>query len=77
MNSDELGLPLEYRALPQFFDAHEISKDTEVKNQVIEQILQKYDVKSVLDLTCGTGSQVFFLEKQDINALELILVLHF
>lgn len=32
-------------------------------NQLIEHILQKYKVKTVLDLTCGTGSQVFYLVK--------------
>lgn len=32
-------------------------------NQTIEKILRKYKVKTVLDLTCGTGSQVFWLAK--------------
>lgn len=32
-------------------------------NQLIERILQKYKAKTVLDLTCGTGSQVFYLVK--------------
>ncbi len=27
-------------------------------NEVVENILKKYKIKSVLDLTCGTGSQV-------------------
>lgn len=35
-----------------------------VINQTIENILKKYKVKTVLDLTCGTGSQVFWLEKR-------------
>lgn len=30
-------------------------------NRVIDQILKKYKAKTVLDLTCGTGSQVFWL----------------
>lgn len=33
-------------------------------NHVIEQILQRHGVKTVLDLTCGTGSQVFWLLKR-------------
>lgn len=33
-------------------------------NQTIEKILKKYKVKTVLDLTCGTGSQVFWLAKR-------------
>ena len=32
-----------------------------VINFTTEQILKKYHVKTVLDLTCGTGSQVFWL----------------
>ncbi|MDF1678860.1 MAG: methyltransferase domain-containing protein [Legionellaceae bacterium] len=30
-------------------------------NQLIEQLLKQHQVKTVLDLTCGTGSQVFYL----------------
>lgn len=33
-------------------------------NHTIEKILKKYKVKSVFDLTCGTGSQVFWLAKR-------------
>lgn len=61
MAINKLGLPLEYKKLPQYFDAWNISNDTRAKNAVIEQLLKENDVKTVLDLTCGTGSQVFFL----------------
>lgn len=44
-------------------------------NATLEKILNKYNAKTVLDLTCGTGSQVFWLTKcgfgvvgSDINA---------
>lgn len=44
-------------------------------NQSIEKILKKYKAKTVLDLSCGTGSQIFFLANKgfdivgsDINA---------
>lgn len=50
-------------------------KNSKQTNQTIENILKKYKVKTVLDLTCGTGSQVFWLAKRkydvtgsDINA---------
>jgi len=33
-------------------------------NHVIEQILQRHEVKTVLDLSCGTGSQVLWLLKR-------------
>ena len=32
-------------------------------NQLIENVLREHGVHSVLDLTCGTGSQVFYLAK--------------
>ena len=32
-------------------------------NQIVEKFLQNYDVKTVLDLSCGTGLQVFWLAK--------------
>lgn len=57
----KLGLPFEYQIAPQYFDAYNISADTDMKNGIIEGILNKYGVKTVLDLTCGTGSQVFHL----------------
>ena len=47
-------------------------------NQVIEKILRSQHVSSVLDMTCGTGSQVFYLTERgyqvmgiDINACML------
>lgn len=63
MNEQVLGLPLSYQQLSQYFDALEFSNDAESKNVVIEKLLKTYHVKTVLDLTCGTGSQVFFLAK--------------
>lgn len=40
------------------------SKD---KNQLTEKLLQAYNVQSVLDMTCGTGSQVFWLKKKGFD----------
>ena len=63
MNNKEhkLGLPLEYQQMPEYFDAHNISEQTEAKNALIEKLLKEQKVKTVLDMTCGTGSQVFYL----------------
>lgn len=36
-------------------------KNSQETNRTIDKILKKHRVKSVLDLTCGTGSQVFWL----------------
>jgi 2-polyprenyl-3-methyl-5-hydroxy-6-metoxy-1,4-benzoquinol methylase len=50
-------------------------ENSKVINHTIESILKKHQAKTVLDLTCGTGSQVFWLAKSgygvigsDINA---------
>jgi len=61
MKKTKLGLPLEYQKQPEYFDTFNIQDDTHSKNSILEKILKKYHVKTVLDLTCGTGSQVFFL----------------
>jgi ubiquinone/menaquinone biosynthesis C-methylase UbiE len=42
---------------------------TSHSNQFIEKILKKYNVKSVLDLTCGTGSQVFWLVERGYEVI--------
>lgn len=51
---------------------------SQVINQVLDEILKKQGVKTVLDMTCGTGSQVFWLARHgyhvtgsDINAAML------
>lgn len=50
-------------------------KHSTIINQTIEKILSHYNATTVLDLTCGTGSQVFWLTRRgftvvgsDINA---------
>lgn len=59
-----LGLPLEYQKMPEYFDAHNLSADTEKKNALIERLLKSKNVTTVLDMTCGTGSQVFYLHER-------------
>jgi len=51
------------------------AKNSVTINKIIEKILKKYKASTVLDMTCGTGSQVFWLIKKgfkvigsDINA---------
>ncbi len=43
---------------------HKDTTNERITNRTIEKILKKYKVKTVLDLTCGTGSQVFHLLKR-------------
>ncbi len=59
-----LGLPLEYQQMPEYFDAHNVSEETDAKNAVIERLLKEQNVNTVLDMTCGTGSQVFYLTER-------------
>ena len=63
MKNGKLGLPPEYQKRPEYFDAFNIGEDTPAKNAVIEKLLKEQKVKTVLDMTCGTGSQVFHLIK--------------
>ncbi len=64
MPKSQLGLPLEYQKFPEYFDSHNINAETAAKNALIESLLKENKVKTILDLTCGTGSQVFFLIKK-------------
>ena len=38
-------------------------------NQLVEHILQENNIKTVLDLTCGTGSQVFWLAERGFDVV--------
>lgn len=60
----KLGLPFEYQQMPEYFDAHNVNADTEAKNALIENLLKEQRVHTVLDMTCGTGSQVFYLNER-------------
>ena len=59
--SQDLGLPIFYQDYPEYFENPSIAHQSLEKNIVIESILKEHDVKTVLDMTCGTGSQVFHL----------------
>jgi 2-polyprenyl-3-methyl-5-hydroxy-6-metoxy-1,4-benzoquinol methylase len=63
MKSKDLGLPIEYQMYPEYFDSPSDIYNTNEKNEEIEKLLNKYDVKTVLDMTCGTGAQVFYLAR--------------
>jgi len=69
MNNHHLGLPLEYQQMPEYFDAHNVGADTETKNALIAKLLKEQHVKTVLDMTCGTGSQVFYLTLQGFKVI--------
>jgi ubiquinone/menaquinone biosynthesis C-methylase UbiE len=55
-------------SIPDWYDKYCIyeeaqgdSPDAITTNKLITKILKKHKTRSVLDLTCGTGSQVFWL----------------
>ncbi|HVV67741.1 MAG TPA: hypothetical protein VHE99_01705 [Gammaproteobacteria bacterium] len=52
--------PSHYNKEAKHYDAFN-EKASQATNAAIENILKKYRVKTVLDMTCGTGSQVFWL----------------
>jgi len=54
--------PSHYNKEAESYDAFN-EANTKQTNQLIEGILKKHNVKTVLDMTCGTGSQVFWLAK--------------
>lgn len=71
--------PSHYNKEAASYDAFN-EKSSEQINKLIEKILEAHKVKTVLDLTCGTGSQVFWLAKRgyrvtgaDINAKMLTI----
>ena len=52
-----------YNQQAQHYDVYN-EKNSEVINTTIEKILKQHNVQTILDLTCGTGSQVFWLTKR-------------
>jgi ubiquinone/menaquinone biosynthesis C-methylase UbiE len=69
MSKSKFGLPFEYQKYPEYFDTFSINENTDTKNKVIESLLKKHKATTVLDLTCGTGSQVFFLAKRGYKCI--------
>ncbi len=65
----KLGLPFEYQEKPEYFDAHNVNESTEAKNAFIEKQLKAHNVKTVMDMACGTGSQVFYLAKHGYEVI--------
>ncbi len=52
-----------YNKEAEYYDLFNQASSTEI-NQTLEKILAKHKVKTILDLSCGTGSQVFWLAKR-------------
>lgn len=74
--------PSHYNKEAESYDAFNEKGSGQI-NQLIGNIFKKHGVKSVLDLTCGTGSQVFSLTKMgyeivgaDINSKMLKIAMN-
>lgn len=59
-----MELPLGYSKLAKYAYHDSEDRNAKDKNRTIERILKKHKVKTVLDLTCGAGSQIFYLAKR-------------
>ncbi len=62
------GLPLEYSSLSNYYDLLSQGND-ESTHLSLEKILRENKAKTVLDLTCGTGAQVFWLTKKGFQVV--------
>lgn len=60
--SHQSAKPSHYNEEAEHYDSFN-EKTSAVINGVLEKILKQHNAKTVLDLTCGTGSQVFWLTK--------------
>lgn len=60
--------PSDYNKESAGYDAFNEARSALI-NYTTEQILKKYNVRTALDLTCGTGSQVFWLTQQGFQVI--------
>ncbi|MGD0466693.1 MAG: class I SAM-dependent methyltransferase [Gammaproteobacteria bacterium] len=60
--------PSHYNKEAKFYDENN-EQNSKPINQIVEHILKKHGVKSVFDLTCGTGSQVVWLAKRKYEVI--------
>src|SRR5579872_1999843 len=74
MKTHHSAKPSHYDKEADSYDAFNEKRSVQI-NRLIEKVLQSRGVKTVLDLACGTGSQVFWLAERgyhvvgvDINA---------
>lgn len=66
--SHKTAKPSDYNKESESYDAFNEAHSALI-NATTEKLLKKYNVKSVLDLTCGTGSQVFWLARHGFEVI--------
>jgi 2-polyprenyl-3-methyl-5-hydroxy-6-metoxy-1,4-benzoquinol methylase len=60
--------PSHYNKESESYDAFNEARSALI-NSTLEKVLRNYNAKTVLDLTCGTGSQVFWLVKRGFTVI--------
>ena len=68
MTSHTTASPSHYDLQAEHYDAINEERTQEL-NQTVFNLLQEHGAKKVLDATCGTGSQVFFLEQHGFEVV--------
>ncbi|MDD5192265.1 MAG: class I SAM-dependent methyltransferase [Candidatus Nanoarchaeia archaeon] len=53
-----------YATQAEYYDIVEGNTNVKDFNNILNKLLKKYNIKSVLDITCGTGAQAIFLDKE-------------
>src|SRR5262245_7074259 len=66
--SHESAKPSHYNKDAEHYDIFNEESSLAI-NRSIQRVLKKHNVKTVLDLTCGTGSQVSWLTKHGFTAV--------
>jgi SAM-dependent methyltransferase len=57
----------DYSVQAKYYDVLEENPSVEAFNKVLDKLLKKHKVKSVFDITCGTGAQAIYLDKNGYN----------
>ena len=57
----------DYSVQAKYYEVLEENPSVEAFNKVLDKLLKKHKVKSVFDITCGTGAQAIYLDKNGYN----------
>ncbi len=56
-----------YATQAEYYDILEGNTSVKNFNSILDKLLKKNNVKSILDMTCGTGAQAIYLDEQRYN----------
>jgi len=61
-----------YSKFADIYDRLEVNENVKSFNPILEKLLKKFNVKKVVDMTCGTGEQSIYLHKKgyDLSAYD-------